>query len=78
MHKKEGGVLYKFVQFDEFIFGGGYYQNTKIQTIYEIGFMPCAKYMKSTLDIRNQPHKSFAKPKRLDKNHLICYNTIVS
>lgn len=36
MHKKEGGVLYKFMQFDEIIFEGGYYINTKIQTIYEI------------------------------------------
>jgi hypothetical protein len=29
------GVLYKFVYFDEKFFWGGYYQNTKISTIYE-------------------------------------------
>lgn len=36
--QKKGGVLYKFVYFDEFIFWGGYYINTKIQTICEIGY----------------------------------------
>lgn len=76
MHKKEGGVLYKIVYFDENFLRGGYYTNTKIITINDKQpFKPINHYPNYELSHNNTNYHYTDTQKRLDTNPIMWYNT---